>query len=290
MLRACQVEVGQAVVDEVDRALVAPQRAVAPREIGRVGDHGAHAARLEQPLEQKELRIQVLLGRRVVHDRDARRHGVAPRQAPFLDEHVEQPRLEAGGVDGSGEQGFDRPTARALRAPERGVEERPAGIGVDFDEAWPVGAEMEVVAQEHAARARIDACDRGCGGKRRGAKPGQRNGRLDRLDHRADPRDVLARDEHRQRRIQMRVRLGHGPGQPVRRQVILQPRVHQRQVGADAKALAVERVGGELGRGRVVSRVARSGCARVDGCAQALLRYRAVGASRADRCGRTFDA
>ncbi|MFB8830756.1 hypothetical protein ACE0DR_18655 [Azotobacter sp. CWF10] len=86
---ALQIEIGQAVVHQVDGLLAQQQPAVAQLELRRVGDQGLDAVPAEQVPEQQEFRIQVLALRRLVDDRHTTQRRLPARHAPFAPEHLQ---------------------------------------------------------------------------------------------------------------------------------------------------------------------------------------------------------
>ena len=157
--RLLQVEVGQAVVDQIDGQIAVPQHAVAPFECGRIGDDRAQAMPLEQLLEQQELGVEVLILGRHVDDGDSgqrtrafslagRQIGRQPTQLPFVPKHGDNLMLEACHAGERGHHGIHRSAAGMLSARQHGIEHRSAGVGVDLDQPEMPFAQMEVIAEE----------------------------------------------------------------------------------------------------------------------------------------------
>ncbi len=148
-----EIEVGHAVVDQVDTLAVEAARR-SRLSVRGVDDHGAPAVALEQPLVQQELRIQVLVARIVVHDGD-RPSGGAPRARS-----TRRRKPAAIGVASSSSAtlpaaGISQRFRHAIAARGSGpgqlqVDEQAARIGVDLDELRLRAAQVEVET-EHPA-------------------------------------------------------------------------------------------------------------------------------------------
>ncbi|MCY1363459.1 hypothetical protein D9M69_502220 [compost metagenome] len=159
-----QVEIGQAVVDQVHRHAVrqgrVPERAVAPQQLARIGHHGDQALRGEQRAHHFEFGRQVLLAGRVVHDQHVAQRRVAALRLPFGAEHGDEHFVERHQRIRRVEQRLEAGAAGAVRPCQRGVEQGAAGVAVDLDQLGAVGGEVEVVAHEHAGRTPVQRCDR----------------------------------------------------------------------------------------------------------------------------------
>ena len=247
--RLLQREIGQPVVNEVDRLVAMPQAAVPAHQLVRTADHSRDAVALEQFAVQEKLGIQVLLLRPFVDDGDKRRCAdtalnrrcsVCALQPPFGEEHFEQRLLHRVGFHRLHRQPGDLGTTRPMGPCQHRVQQRAAGVGVDLDQLRAVRAQVEVEPQQAAGRTRIElrafrrpgqnrfAVIRCCGDRFRGG------------DHPCHGLQVLARDEHRHRCEQVRVRLHHGGGQAQRAQVCLEPLLQFGLIEADAKTAAVQ--------------------------------------------------
>jgi hypothetical protein len=129
--RCLEREIGEPVVDQIDRRVAVPQAVVAPGEGLRAGDHRVQAMALEQFAKQQELRIYVLLLGAFIHDRNRARRPSASRQCPFfVAEHVDQALPGLRFIRDGREQRFDLRAAGALRARQYGVEYGAAGVGI----------------------------------------------------------------------------------------------------------------------------------------------------------------
>ena len=144
-----EIEVGEAVVDQIHGARRVLQPPVAKRQLRRVGEHSVDAVGFEQLLEQQKLRVQVLAGGMLVDDGDARQRPLAAGPAPFVEKHLQYPLLRHRFV-GPRHQLRHRVTAGMGRSDQLDVEQRAAGIGVHLDEPRPFCGEMEVVPLQDA--------------------------------------------------------------------------------------------------------------------------------------------
>jgi hypothetical protein len=154
MSRVSQIEVGQAVVDQVHRLAGGkgrvPQRAVMPLQFAGIGHGGRDAVLQEQLPRQRELGRQVLGVRCVVHDQHGAQRRRTALRPPFGAEHRKKGFVEVKQVGRGVEQALHRVAAGAVRARQRGIEQGAAGVGVDLNQAWTVSAHVEVVAHEDA--------------------------------------------------------------------------------------------------------------------------------------------
>jgi hypothetical protein len=129
--------------------------------------------------------------------------------SPFRDEHVEQHALERIGIDWPLEDGQHWFATRLLRPGERSVQECPASVGVDLDQARALRRDVKIVAHEHANRPRLESRNRRGPRQDCVAVPGLRCDGLHGADQRLHRRNVLAGDEDRRFRKQVGVgRLG----------------------------------------------------------------------------------
>ena len=170
---AFEVEIGQPVVDQVDRFAGQPEFAVGINKIGRIGDDGGDAVGGEEIAAEFEFRRQELPGRRLVDDGDAAQRRVAPGQPPFGKEHVEDRGEQRGTVVGP-----------PVGGQQVGVEQAAAGIGVDLDQLRASRRQVEVVAHEHPARRHRQPGNCRCLRQRVRLKCRQCDDRLNGLDHR----------------------------------------------------------------------------------------------------------
>ncbi|GGN46220.1 hypothetical protein GCM10011349_13120 [Novosphingobium indicum] len=70
-----------------------------------------------------------------------------------------------------------------MGARERGIQDGPAGIGVDFNERRPVASEVKIISHENPSRSEVAHSARRRPGKYRRAIGGMTNNGLDRLDN-----------------------------------------------------------------------------------------------------------
>ena len=247
--RLFQREIGQPVVNEVDRLVAMPQAAVPAHELVRTADRSLDAVAPEQFAVQEKLGVQVLLLRPFVDDGDKgrcaeaalnRRGSVCALQPPFGEEHLIQRLLHRVGFHRLHRQPGDLGTTRPVGPCQHRVQQRAAGVGVDLDQLRAGRAQMEVESQQAAGRTRIELRAFRRPGQNRFAVMRGRDGRFRCGDHPCHGLQMLARYEHRHRREQVRVRLHHGGGQAQRAKVGLQPLPQFGLIEADAKTAAVQ--------------------------------------------------
>ena len=113
------------------------------------------------------------------------------------------------------------------------VEQRAAGVGVDFDELRSIRCDVKVEAKEHTAVRRRVLRNRRCACEHLLAKGRQASDRFDRADHALHFARVLLRHEYRD--------MARTDADAIRARVELLPQ--GRQVGSRAIAFAVETVG-----------------------------------------------
>ena len=191
-------EVGQAVVHQVDGQFAMPKHPVAQAQFAGVGDHRLQTLALEQLLEQQELRVEVLLLRRLVDDGDAAQRPFMARQCPLLLEHRDDPRLEGFGAHRRRQQLFDGRTTGALRPRQHRVEHRPTGIAVDLDQTESALGDVEVIPEEHPlGAARILPGDGRRTGQNQLAIGRQGHHRFDRTYHLSHPLQMRRSNEYR---------------------------------------------------------------------------------------------
>jgi hypothetical protein len=167
MGRRRQLEIGEAVVDEVELRFTLPEVAMAQGEFGRIADEGLDAMRREQLLEPEELGIQVLALGLLIDDGERLQFASA-----------------ALGTEHRDKSGKDVLPVGLQRG-----EQAAAGIGVDLDELRPRGRQVKVVAHEDARGRRPPRADFAV--PRR-----QRDDALDRGDQRLHAGQIAGRDRH----------------------------------------------------------------------------------------------
>ncbi len=148
-----EIKIGQPVIDQIDALLTVPERA--PTKDQRLGRHDQRGAarRGEQSLEKLELGIKILTLGRFIDDRHrARKVGVGGTASlfPFGAEHGDQRDLERRAARRTGDELRDVGATGLLCRVEQGNQQTATGIGVDFDELWPLRAEMEVETEKGA--------------------------------------------------------------------------------------------------------------------------------------------
>src|SRR5688500_3382581 len=89
MVGLLQSEVDEAIVDEVDFVSLQRKLAVLISELARVRDDRLDAVLSERLFREHKLRIEILLRRPVIDDRDAARRTASALPDPFRPEHVD---------------------------------------------------------------------------------------------------------------------------------------------------------------------------------------------------------
>ncbi|MFB8830755.1 hypothetical protein ACE0DR_18650 [Azotobacter sp. CWF10] len=152
-------------------------------------------------------------------------------------------RLEALHAFAARQQRCDALAADALRPRQHRVEHRPAGIGIDFDEAERVALDVEVVAEEHAPDpAHVVTGD----GRRRRqrllAPRRQRHHLLHCPDHRLDAMQLCRRHEHGIFGEDMRAALAQQCHEPRIAQLGCEGRVEGPVIETDAETGIVQHI------------------------------------------------
>jgi hypothetical protein len=158
MGRVGQVEVRQAVVDHVHRHAGhgrMPQLAIAPMQCAIVHHGSDQAMRLRTARAPMRIPARSTARWASSSTTNTVRSGASPRcarhSARNMAMNVSSSDWQAG--RGGVHQQTHGLAASTVGARQRGVQEGATRIGVDFDQARAVGAEVEVVAHEHAGRA-----------------------------------------------------------------------------------------------------------------------------------------
>ncbi|MNQ80600.1 hypothetical protein D3C85_955870 [compost metagenome] len=243
-------EVGQAVVDQIDGQFAMPELPALEAEFAGIGDHRLPAMALEQLLEQQEFRVEVLPLGRLVDDSDAAQRPLMAGAQPLAAEHRHDPRLQLLGARRGRQQLLDGRAAGPLGPGDHGVEHRPAGVGVDLDEAEATFFNMEIEAEEHPfGAAGIVAGDGRSVGQHHFAVGRQGHHRLDGLHHLGHALQLGWCDEDRVGGEQMRAALPDQLEQSRQAEGRFQRRAQLGAVQADAEAAVVERLDGNPGQG-----------------------------------------
>lgn len=220
-----------------------------PLQRRRIGDDGLDAVALEQLLEQQKFGIQVLHFGRAVDDRHQAQRTCLARQAPLLKEHRDDFLLESCASFSPVHGTLRKGTARVLRARQGRVQQRAAGIGIDFNKVDAIALEVKIVAEKHAMRALGQASDVGRVLQDQCTVGGQGHHGFDGVDQRLHLLRLRRRNIHRQRREQMRAAFGDQRRHAGRAGCAAQ-RLRQRvQLQAAAKTAAVQlfgRLGGAV--------------------------------------------
>jgi hypothetical protein len=147
-----EIEIREAVVYEVDGPAACAQSFAMNLEVIGIHDLRPDPARRKELPRQQELRMEKLLPRSSIDDRNGTQRRIAARQPPFVQEHLENPRLERRPFRKGREVAVRSAAAGDTRRARRDVEEGTAGIGVDLDELRTFGRQVEVETQENSAR------------------------------------------------------------------------------------------------------------------------------------------
>ena len=145
----------------------------------------------------------------------------------------------------------ERRAACALGLRKHGIEHGAAGIGIHLDQAEAATVEVEVVAEEDAARSTdcvvcVFGSARGGwrGRQHLGAEGRQRHDCFHRLDHVSHALQVLRADEHRLGREQVRAAFAHRRRQAGVAEGRIQRAGQRGLVKAEAEAVVVQRTQG----------------------------------------------
>ena len=239
MLRPIEGEVDQPVIDEIDRLPVRQQPSMLIAKRAAVGDHRVDAVLLKQPLRQEKLRIEVLLGRPLIDDRDPSGRAGFSLQQPLLLEHAQGRAVEIVGFESS-ERDIDLGAAGPLRLGQERVEEGAAGIRVHLDQLRTGRGEVEVVAHEGATRSEVGPRDLRSPGQDCVSIAWQLRDGLDGLHHAQHLAGLALRDEDRNIGEEMRPRLDEARAQRLVSDLTLKRLGQRVAVERDAEAFLVQ--------------------------------------------------
>lgn len=144
MLRAIQREIDQAIIDEVDLLAGEPKPAAFIVQLARVANLSIEAVLQQQLPGKNKFRIEILLLGLVINDRDSSRRTGAVLTSPFALKHRDDAGFEIF-VSGPDQPLLDLPAAGRLGLGLQGIEERPASVGVHFDQLGAVVTEVKIV-------------------------------------------------------------------------------------------------------------------------------------------------
>ena len=152
-----QCKIRQSVVDEIDLYPIQEKPPVATRQRARLADERIEAVAAKELAIQQKLGVEVLPFRVHVDNGNGSQRSRWALLMPLCGNHFENSLLPRCGIAHRARQFCRRVAAVALRGPEHCVEQCAARIGVDLDQLRSRLTQMEVVAEQSAARARLEA-------------------------------------------------------------------------------------------------------------------------------------